>query len=62
VSLKQDKYSNSASAKTEFPSTNLFSLFYPQTQKNEIEVSLKYGIAVLFRNVLCVVTMLIQVS
>jgi len=27
------------SAKTKFPSLNLFSLLYPQTQKNEIKVS-----------------------
>jgi len=40
------------SAKTEFPSLNLFSLLYPQTQKNEIEVSLKCGIALLFQSVL----------
>jgi hypothetical protein len=41
-----------ASAKTKSPSSNLFSLLYPQTQKNEIEVSLKYGIALLFQSVL----------
>jgi len=40
------------SAKTKSPSLNLFSLLYPQTQKNEIEVSLKYGIALLFQSVL----------
>jgi len=40
------------SAKTKSPSLNLFSLLYPQTQKNEIEVSLKYGIAWLFHIVL----------
>jgi len=39
------------SAKTKSPSSNLFSLLYPQTQKNEIEVSLKYGIALLFQSV-----------
>jgi hypothetical protein len=42
----------STSAKTKSPSSNLFSLLYPQTQKNEIEVSLKYGIALLFQSVL----------
>jgi len=41
-----------SSAKTKSPSSNLFSLLYPQTQKNEIEVSLKYGIALLFQSVL----------
>jgi len=30
-----------ASAKTKFPSLNLFSLLYTQTQKNKIVVSLK---------------------
>jgi len=40
------------SAKTRFPSSNLFSLLYPQTQKNEMEVSLKYGIALTFQSVL----------
>jgi hypothetical protein len=40
------------SAKTKSPSSNLFSLLYPQTQKNEIEVALKYGIALLFQSVL----------
>jgi hypothetical protein len=44
--------SMSTSAKTKSPSLNLFSLLYPQTQKNEIEVSLKYGIALLFQSVL----------
>jgi hypothetical protein len=43
---------NGTSAKTKSPSLNLFSLLYPQTQKNEIEVSLKYGIASLFQSVL----------
>jgi hypothetical protein len=47
-----------SSAKTKSPSSNLFSLLYPQTQKNEIEVSLKYGIALLFQSVLWVVAML----
>jgi hypothetical protein len=37
-----------ASAKTKSPSLNVFSLLYPQTQTNEIEVSLLYGIALLF--------------
>jgi len=46
------------SAKTQSPSFNLFSLLYPQTQKNEIEVSLKYGIASLYQSVLWVVAML----
>jgi hypothetical protein len=41
-----------ASAKTKSPSLNLFSLLYSQTQKNEIEVSLKYGIALLFQSIL----------
>jgi hypothetical protein len=36
------------SAKTKFLSLNLLSLLYPQTQKNEIEVSLKYVIALTF--------------
>jgi len=40
------------SAKIKSPSLFLFSLLYPQTQKNEIEVSLKYGIALLFQSVL----------
>jgi len=48
----------SSSAKTKFPSLNVFSLLYPQTQKNEIEVSLKYGIALLFQSVLQVIAML----
>jgi len=39
-------------AKTKSPSVNLFSLLYPQTQKNEIKVSLKYGIALMFQSVL----------
>jgi hypothetical protein len=39
------------SAKTKFPSLNVFSLLYPQTQKNEIKVSLKYGIALTFQSV-----------
>jgi len=47
-----------ASAKTEFPSLKLYSLLYPQTQKKEIEVLLKFGIAVLFESVLWVSTML----
>jgi len=34
-------------AKTKLRSLNLFSLLYPQNQKNEIEVSLQYGIALL---------------
>ena len=34
-----------SSAKTKSPSLHLFSLLYPQTQNNEIEVSLKYAIA-----------------
>jgi len=46
------------SAKTKFPSWNLFSLLFPQTQKNEIEVSIKYGIALLFQSVPWVVGML----
>jgi len=33
------------SAKTKFHSLNLCRLLYPQTQKNEIEVSLKHGVA-----------------
>jgi len=41
----ENKYLWHASAKTKSPSLNLFSLLYPQTQKNEIEVSLKYDIA-----------------
>jgi hypothetical protein len=45
-------YIHFTSAKTKSPSSNLFSLLYPQTQKNEIEVSLKYGIALLFQSVL----------
>jgi hypothetical protein len=31
--------------KFKFPLLNVFSLLYPQTQKNEIIVCLKYGIA-----------------
>jgi len=46
------------SAKTKFPSINLFSLLYPQTQKNEIQISLKYGIALIFQTVHWVVVML----
>jgi len=46
------------SAKTKIPSLDLFSLLYPQTQKNEIEVSLKYGIGSMFMSVLWVVAML----
>ena len=38
-------------ANTKFPSLDLFGLLYPQTQKNEIEVSLQYGIALLFQSV-----------
>jgi len=41
----QTNFGARPSAKTKSPSLNLFSLLYPQTQKNEIEVSLKYGIA-----------------
>jgi hypothetical protein len=41
-----------SSAKTKSPLLNLFSLLYPQTQINEIEVSMKYGIALLFQIVL----------
>jgi len=48
----------STSAKTKSPSLNLFSLLYPQTQKNEIEDSLKYGIALVFHSVHWVVAML----
>jgi len=40
-----------SSAKTISPSLNLFILLYPQTQKNEIEVSLKYRITLLFQGV-----------
>jgi len=47
-----------SSAKTKFCSLNLFSLLYPQTQINEIEVSLKYGIPSVFHSVLWVVAML----
>jgi len=39
------------SAKTKFPSFNLFSLLYPHTEKNEIKVALKYSIAVTFLSV-----------
>ena len=46
------------SANTKFPSLDLFGLLYPQTQKNEIEVSLQYGIALLFQSVSWVVAML----
>ena len=42
----------STSAETKSPSLNLFSLLYPQTQKDENEVSLQYGIALLFQSVL----------
>jgi len=47
-----------ASTKTKFPSLRLFSLLYPHTEKNEIDVSLKCGIAVPFLIVLWVVVML----
>jgi hypothetical protein len=46
-----------SSAKTKSTSLNLFRLLYPQTQKNEIKVSLKYGSAWLFQSVLWVVAM-----
>ena len=46
------------SAKATSPTLNLFSVLYPQTQKNLIKVSLKYGIAVLFQSVLWVDAML----
>jgi len=39
-------------AKNKFPSLNLFSLLYLQTQKNEIEISMKYDIALLFQSFL----------
>jgi len=48
----------STSAKTTFPSLNLFSLLYAKTQKNEIEVSLKYDIAWKFQSVVWVVARL----
>jgi len=38
-------------SKTKCASLRLFSLLYPQTQKNEIKVSLKYGIALMFQSV-----------
>jgi len=47
-----------SSAKTKFPSLNLFGVLYTQTQKNEIEVSLKYGIASTFQSCFGVVAML----
>jgi hypothetical protein len=46
------------SAKTKSPLLNLFSVFYPQTQKHEIEVCLKYGIGLQFQRVLSVIAML----
>jgi hypothetical protein len=46
------KTAEPTSGKTKSPSLNLFSLLYPQTQKNQIEISLKYGIALLFQSVL----------
>ena len=49
---------HTTSAKTRFPSLYLFSLLYPQTQKNKIEVSLQYGIALLFQSVHWVIAML----
>ena len=36
------------SAKTKFSSLNLINLLYPETPKNEIEVSMKYSIALMF--------------
>jgi hypothetical protein len=45
------------SAKTKFSSLNLLSLFYPQTLKNEIDVSLTYGIAIMILNIQGVVAM-----
>jgi len=49
---------SSSLADSRSPSLNVFSLLYPQTQKNEIDASLKYGIALLFLIALWVVTML----
>jgi len=37
-------------AKPKFPSLNVLFLLYPQPQQNEIEVSRKYGIALLFQS------------
>jgi len=49
---------NKTSSKTKFPSLNLLRLLYPQTQKNEIQVSLKCSTALLFQSGVWVVAML----
>jgi hypothetical protein len=48
------------SANTKFHSLNLFGLVYLHTHKIEIEVSLKYGITLMFQNIRFVVTMLLS--
>jgi len=48
----------SASASATFLSQNWCSVLYQRTQKNEIEVSLNYGLALSFQNVFRVVPML----